>query len=82
MFSLALLIVALIILIISVSAYPTIQERDYKRLMDDEEVERKAVDEILQAYLDGVEYGLSISKGSENTPAEITNNDKKEKDGE
>ena len=48
----------------------------------DEELEQQVVKAVLQAYLDGVEYGLSMSKGSENTPAEITNNDKKEKDGE
>lgn len=80
-FALALLIVALIILIISVSAYPTIQERDYKRLMDDEEVEREAVNAILQAYLDGLEKGLSLSRQADyDLFDDIDDND--EKDGE
>lgn len=61
MFALALLIVALIALIINVALCPTIQERDYQRRMD-EEAERQAVNAILQAYLDGLEKGLSLSR--------------------
>lgn len=62
MFALALLIAALIALIINVALCPTIEKRDYKRLMDEEEAEREAVNAILQAYLDGLEKGLSLSR--------------------
>lgn len=64
MFALALLIAALIVLIINVALCPTIEKRDYKRLMD-EETEREAVNAILQAYLDGLEKGLSLSRQME-----------------
>lgn len=81
MFALALLIVALIALIINVALCPTIQERDYKRLMDEEEAEREAVNAILQAYLDGLEKGLSLSRqAGYDLFDDIDNND--EKDGE
>lgn len=60
MFALALLIVALIALIINVALCPTIQERDYQRRFNEEEAEREAVNAILQAYLDGLEKGLSL----------------------
>ena len=46
----------------------------------DEELEQQVVKAVLQAYLDGVEYGLSMSKANENKPLEIDNNEKK--DGE
>lgn len=62
MFALALLIAALIVLIINVALCPTIQGRDYQRLMDKEKAEREAVNAILQAYLDGLEKGLSLSR--------------------
>ena len=58
------------------------EDENRQRLMDEEEAEREAVNAILQAYLDGVEFGLSISKASENNPPEIEHNGKKEKDGE
>ena len=48
----------------------------------DEEIEQQVVKAVLQAYLDGVEYGISISKASENSPPEIEYNGKKGKDGE
>lgn len=80
MFALALLIAALIILIINVALCPTIEKRDYKRLMD-EETEREAVNTILQAYLDGLEKGLSLSRQSGyDLFDDIDDND--EKDGE
>lgn len=82
MFALALLIVALIALIINVALCPTTQGRDYQRLMDEEKAERETVNAILQAYLDGIEYGIFISKVSQNNSHEIDNNDKKEKNGE
>lgn len=62
MFALALLIVALIALIINVALCPTIQERDYQRRFNEEEAKREAVNAILQAYLDGLEKGLSLSR--------------------
>lgn len=62
MFALALLIVALIVLIINVALCPTIQERNYQRRFNEEEAEREAVNAILQAYLDGLEKGLSLSR--------------------
>lgn len=81
MFALALLIVALIALIINVALCPTIQERDYKRLMDEEEAEREAVNAILQAYLDGLEKGLSLLRQSDyDLFDDIDDND--ENDGE
>lgn len=80
MFALALLIVALIALIINVALCPTIQERDYQRRMD-EEAERQAVNAILQAYLDGLEKGLSLLRQSDyDLFDDIDDND--EKDGE
>ena len=81
MFALTLLFVALIVLIINVIMCPTMQERDYSCHID-EETKRQVVNSVLQAYLDGVEYGLSMSKASENLPLEIDNNDKKEKNEE
>lgn len=81
MFALALLIVALIALIINVALCPTIQERCYKRLIDEEEAEREAVNAILQAYLDGLEKGLSLLRQSGyDLFDDIDDND--EKDGE
>lgn len=62
MFASALLIVALIVLIINVALCPTIQERNYQRRFNEEEAEREAVNAILQAYLDGLEKGLSLSR--------------------
>ena len=82
MFALALLIVALIALIINVALCPTIQDRNYQRRFNEEEAEREVVNAILQAYLDGVEYGISISKASENSHPEIEHNGEKGKDGE
>ena len=80
MFALALLIVALIALIINVALCPTIQERDYQRRMD-EEAERQAVNAILQAYLDGLEKGLSLSRQADyDLFDDMDDND--EKDGE
>lgn len=80
MFALALLIVALIALIINVALCPTIQERDYQRRMD-EEAERQAVNAILQAYLDGLEKGLSLLRQLDyDLFDDIDDND--EKDGE
>lgn len=80
MFALALLIAALIVLIINVALCPTIEKRDYKRLMD-EETEREAVNTILQAYLDGLEKGLSLSRQADSDLFDdIDDND--EKDGE
>lgn len=62
MFLLALVIIALIALIINVAFFPTIQEHNYQRRNADEEAEWQVVNAILQAYLDGVEKGLSLSK--------------------
>ena len=61
MFASALLIVALIVLIINVALCPTIQERNYQRRFNEEEAEWQVVNAILQAYLDGLEKGLSLS---------------------
>lgn len=81
MFALALLIVALIALIINVALCPTIQERDYQRRFNEEEAEREAVNAILQAYLDGLEKGLSLSRQAGNDLFyDIDDND--ENDGE
>lgn len=81
MFALALLIVALIALIINVALCPTIQERGYKRLIDEEEAEREAVNAILQAYLDGLEKGLSLLRQADyDLFDDIDDND--ENDGE
>lgn len=80
MFALALLIVALIVLIINVALCPTIEKRDYKRLMD-EETERETVNTILQAYLDGLEKGLSLSRQADYDLFDDIDN-KNEKDGE
>ena len=80
MFALALLIAALIVLIINVALCPTIEKRDYKRLMD-EETEREAVNAILQAYLDGLEKGLSLSQQTDYDLFDDIDN-KNEKDGE
>lgn len=80
MFALALLIVALIALIINVALCPTIQERDYQRRMD-EEAEREAVNAILQAYLDGLEKGLSLSRQADYDLFDDID-DKNKKDGE
>lgn len=81
MFALALLIVALIVLIINVALCPTIQDRNYQRRFNEEEAEREAVNAILQAYLDGLEKGLSLSRQSGyDLFDDIDDND--EKDGE
>lgn len=80
MFALALLIAALIVLIINVALCPTIEKRDYKRLMD-EETERETVNTILQAYLDGLEKGLSLSRQADYDLFDDIDN-KNEKDGE
>ena len=80
MFALTLLVVALIALIINVALCPTIEKRDYKRLMD-EETEREAVNAILQAYLDGLEKGLSLSRQADYDLFDDIDN-KNEKDGE
>ena len=76
MFALTLLVVALIALIINVANCPTI---DYKRLMDEEEAEREAVNAILQAYLDGLEKGLSLSRQADyDLFDDMDNNDENE----
>ena len=81
MFALALLIVALIVLIINVALCPTIQERDYQQRFNEEEAEREAVNAILQAYLDGLEKGLSLSRQADyDLFDDIDDND--ENDGE
>lgn len=81
MFASALLIVALIVLIINVALCPTIQERDYQQRFNEEEAERQAVNAILQAYLDGLEKGLSLSRQAGNDLFyDIDDND--ENDGE
>lgn len=38
------------------------EDENRQRLMDKEEAEREAVNAILQAYLDGLEKGLSLSR--------------------
>ena len=81
MFASALLIVALIVLIINVALCPTIQERNYQRRFNEEEAEREAVNAILQAYLDGLEKGLSLSRQADyDLFDDIDDND--ENDGE
>lgn len=81
MFALALLIVALIALIINVALCPTIQDRNYQRRFNEEEAEREAVNAILQAYLDGLEKGLSLSQQADyDLFDDMDDND--EKDGE
>ena len=81
MFASALLIVALIVLIINVALCPTIQERNYQRRFNEEEAEREAVNAILQAYLDGLEKGLSLSRQADYDLFDDIDN-KNEKDGE
>lgn len=79
MFASALLIVALIVLIINVALCPTIQERNYQRRFNEEEAEREAVNAILQAYLDGLEKGLSLSRQADyDLFDDIDNNDENE----
>ena len=81
MFALALLIAALIVLIINVALCPTIQDRNYQRRFNEEEAEREAVNAILQAYLDGLEKGLSLLRQADyDLFDDIDDND--EKDGE
>lgn len=78
MFALACLFIALIAFIINVALCPTI---NYKHLMDEEEAEREAVNAILQAYLDGLEKGLSLSRQADyDLFDDMDDND--EKDGE
>lgn len=38
------------------------EDENRQRLMDEKEAEREAVNAILQAYLDGLEKGLSLSR--------------------
>lgn len=57
------------------------EDENRQRLMDEKEAEREAVNAILQAYLDGLEKGLSLSRQADyDFFDDIDNND--EKDGE
>lgn len=57
------------------------EDENRQRLMDEEEAERQAVNAILQAYLDGLEKGLSLSRQAGNDLFyDIDDND--ENDGE
>ena len=60
MFALACLFIAVIALIINVALCPTI---NYKHLMDEEQAEKKAVDKILQDYLDEMEDNMFYRDG-------------------
>lgn len=52
------------------------EDENRQRLMDEEEAERQAVNAILQAYLDGLEKGLSLSRQMEyDLFDDIDNND-------
>ena len=57
------------------------EDEDYHRRFNEEEAEREAVNAILQAYLDGLEKGLSLSRQADyDLFDDIDDND--EKDGE
>lgn len=57
------------------------EDENRQRLMDKEEAEREAVNAILQAYLDGLEKGLSLSRQADyDLFDDMDDND--EKDGE
>lgn len=57
------------------------EDEDRQHSMDEEEAEWQAVNAILQAYLDGLEKGLSLSRQADyDFFDDIDNND--EKDGE
>lgn len=57
------------------------EDENRQRLMDEKEAEREAVNAILQAYLDGLEKGLSLSRQADyGLFDDIDDND--EKDGE
>ena len=57
------------------------EDEDYQRRFNEEEAEREAVNAILQAYLDGLEKGLSLSRQADyNLFNDMDDND--EKDGE
>lgn len=57
------------------------EDENRQRLMDKEESEREAVNAILQAYLDGLEKGLSLSRQADyDLFDDMDDND--EKDGE
>ena len=58
----ALLFIATWILLYYVAIYPKTKDNEIKHFMDEEEAEREAVNAILQAYLDGLEKGLSLSR--------------------
>lgn len=58
----ALLFIATWILLYYVAIYPKTKNSEIQHFMDEEEAERKAVNAILQAYLDGLEKGLSLSR--------------------
>ena len=55
------------------------EDENRQRLMDKEEAEREAVNAILQAYLDGLEKGLSLSRQADyDLFDDIDNNDENE----
>lgn len=77
----ALLFIATWILLYSVAIYPKTKDNEIKHFMDEEESDWQEVDEILQAYLDGLEKGLSLSRqAGYDLFDDIEDND--EKDGE
>lgn len=57
------------------------EDENRQRLMDEKEAEREAVNAILQAYLDGLEKGLSLSRQADSDLFDDIDN-KNEKDGE
>ena len=55
------------------------EDEDRQHSMDAEEAEREAVNAILQAYLDGLEKGLSLSRQADyDLFDDIDNNDENE----
>lgn len=57
------------------------EDENRQRLMDEKEAEREAVNAILQAYLDGLEKGLSLSRQADYDLFDDID-DKNKKDGE
>ena len=77
----ALLFIATWILLYYIAIYPKTKDNEIKHFMDEEEAEREAVNAILQAYLDGLEKGLSLSRQADyDLFDDIDDND--ENDGE
>ena len=73
-------IVWMLILLLELSTYKA-DTSDFRRGMDEKELDWETVNIILQAYLDGLEKGLSLSRQADyDLFDDIDDND--EKDGE